>query len=118
MPRRRAVIEWIPKEQGGRSRPPAGVGSPPYAPVVRFTEPEEPWPPPIAWTLVVEKDEALSGPLRWISDVRFLVEDAPHEALRSGRRFELYEGPRCVARGRILDDGVPEEQAIAAASSA
>lgn len=101
----RAVVEWIRKEQGGRSQPPAGVGLPPYATVVRFTDTEEPWPPPVAWSLVVEKDEAASEQYRWIADVRFLMKDAPHDSLRPGRVFELYEGNRLVARGRILEAG-------------
>jgi len=98
----RAVVEWIPKEQGGRSEPPAGVGSPPYATVVRFTDADEPWPPPVAWSLVVEKDEETSGRYRWFADVHFLMNDAPHDSLRHGRTFELYEGKKLVARGRIL----------------
>jgi len=101
----RAVVEWIPKEQGGRNQPPAGVGSPPYATVVRFTDSKEPWPPPVAWSLVVEKDDKLSDRHRWIADVHFLVSDAPHDSLRPGRGFELYEGSKLVARGRILAEG-------------
>jgi hypothetical protein len=100
----RAVVEWIPKEEGGRSRPPAGVGSPPYATEVRFTDSKEPWPPPVSWSLVVEKDEELSKSYRWIADVHFLMKEAPHDSLRPGRAFELYEGNKLVARGRILDE--------------
>ncbi len=98
----RAVVDWIPKEQGGRRQPPAGVGSPPYATVVRFVDTTEPWPPPVAWSLVVEKDESLSEEYRWFADVHFLMDGAPHEALIPGRAFELYEGNKLVARGRIL----------------
>ncbi len=101
----RAIIEWVSKEQGGRSQPPAGVGSPPYATVVRFVDTKEPWPPPVAWSLAVEKDEAASDQYRWIADVYFLMNDAPHDSLRSGRVFELYEGNKLVARGRILEPG-------------
>jgi hypothetical protein len=102
----RAFIEWVSKDRGGRNQPPAGVGSPPYATVVRFTDSEEPWPPPTAWSLVVEKIETMSEPYRWIADVRFLVDAAPHDALREGREFELYEGGKCVARGRITGKSV------------
>lgn len=100
----RAFVEWIPKEQGGRVLPPAGVGSPSYATVVRFRDDDASWPPPIAWSLVVEKVEALSEHYKWIADVYFLVSNAPHESLRPGRQFELFEGSRCVARGKILED--------------
>jgi hypothetical protein len=101
----RAIVEWMPKEQGGRNEPPAGAGSPPYATVVRFVDTEQPWPPPIAWSLVVEKDEALSERYRWVADVHFLMNDAPHDSLRPGRAFELYEGKKLVTRGRILLTG-------------
>ena len=100
----RAVADWIPKDQGGRSWPPAGVGTPHYATVVRFTDTEESSPPPVSWSLVVEKDEMLSESFHWIADVHFLVDEAPHESLRPGREFDLYEGSKCVAHGRILDD--------------
>jgi hypothetical protein len=107
MDARRAIIDWIPKEEGGRSQPPSGVGSPPYSTVIRFVE--DPWPSPVAWSLVVNKDEKLSEQGRWLADVHFLFEEAPHDALRDGREFELYEGNKCVARGRILDDSIPDQ---------
>lgn len=99
----KAAIEWIPKDRGGRTKPPAGAGSPAYSTVVRFAD--DPWPPVgIAWSLVVVKDPALSSEYRWIASIHFLVEEAPHESLRVGRVFELYEGGKCVARGTILGD--------------
>jgi hypothetical protein len=52
----------------------------------------------------VEKDEKLSEEYRWIADVHFLVDEAPHEWLRLGREFELYEGKRRVAVGKLLAD--------------
>jgi hypothetical protein len=106
MVKMRAVVDWIPKDQGGRNRPPTGLSSPPYSTAVRFADAEEPWPPPMAWSLVVERDEALSEPCRWIADVHFLVDEAPQDSLRPGREFELYEGNRCVARGKILGDSM------------
>jgi len=79
---------------------------------------EESWPPPVAWSLAVEKDEAQSQGYRWIAVMYFRVEDAPHESLRQGREFELYEGNKCVARGKILVDTVPASEVLKAASSA
>ena len=99
----RAVIDWIPKDQGGRSRPPSGVGTPPYSTIVRFRDTQEPWPTPVVWSLVVEKDEAQSEPCRWVADVHYLVDDAPHESLRPWREFDLFEGNKCVAHGKFLD---------------
>jgi len=100
----RAIITWLTKEQGGRLRPPVGVGLPPYATVVRFVDCEEAWPPRIAWSLVVEKEEALSQEYIWLANVRYLVKEAPHESLTPGREFELFEGNRLVARGRLVED--------------
>jgi hypothetical protein len=106
MIKKRAVISWLTKEEGGRIRPPAGIGVPPYATVVRFLDSNEPWPPKEAWSLVVEKDPSLSKEYQWISNVYFLVNDGPHEMLSGNREFALYEGNKCVARGRIIDDGM------------
>ncbi len=110
----RAAVEWIPREQGGRREPPLGVGSPPYASVVRFTDAAGPWPPPTAWSLAVEKDEAFSEPYRWIADVHFVADQAPHSSLRPGRQFDLYEGGRCVAHCRVLAESfAPRAEAAA-----
>jgi hypothetical protein len=98
---KKALIDWIPKDQGGRTKPPLGVGFPPYATEVRFTDGER-WPASEAWSLVVAKNESQSTEFTWIADVHFLVEGAPHSSLREGRAFELYEGNKCVARGKLL----------------
>jgi len=97
-----AKIRWKTKEEGGRSKPPAGVGTPAYATVVRFKDTDEPWPPERAWSLVIEKIEAESGEYDWLANVRYLVDEAPHDELKSGREFELFEGGKCVATGVLL----------------
>jgi hypothetical protein len=78
------------------------VGQPPYATVIRFKDANEPWPPPNAWSLVVEKLSELSNEYDWVANVRFLVTEAPVEELRVGREFELFEGARCVATGILI----------------
>ncbi len=97
-----ARIHWKTKEEGGRIRPPTGVGVPPYSTVVRFSDSGEPWPPQNAWSLIVEKIESRSGEYDWVANVRYLVGDAPHDDLRANREFELYEGGKCVATGIVL----------------
>jgi hypothetical protein len=97
----RALIDWIPKEDGGRTKPPSGVGPHPYSTVVRIGEEE--WPSAESWSLVVRKQEAESSEYRWIADVHFLFEEAPQDSLRPGQTFELYEGAKCVARGQITE---------------
>ena len=100
---KKAKLNWLTPEQGGRTKPPLGLGEPSYATVMRFLD--EPWPPVgIAWSLVVEKIEAASTEYEWIANVYYLMLAAPQDSLISGRKFELYEGNRCVATGVILSD--------------
>ena len=81
---KKALIEWLPRDRGGRTKPPLGLGDPPYATVVHFTD--EPWPHVAgSWSLVITKVESLSSEYRWVADVRFLVNEAPHDSLREGR---------------------------------
>ena len=98
---KKAAIEWPPEAMGGRTKPTHGIGAPRYSTVVRFVD--EPWPSPSgAWSLMICKDERLSDEYQWIADVHYLVPEAPHDSLREGRRFELYEGKKRVALGRVL----------------
>lgn len=101
MIKQRAVLDWIHNDQGGRTKPPLGVAVPSYAAVVRFDD--EPWPPVNgAWSLIVIKDPDLSTEFRWVAEVHYVSEKAPHDSLKCGRAFELYEGSKCVARGKIV----------------
>jgi hypothetical protein len=95
----RAIIDWLPASQGGRSKPPIGVGRPIYATVVHFVD--EPWPPEVSWSLAVEKVEQSNSEYHWIANIHFVVQEAPHESLYEGRGFELYEGRQIVAHGII-----------------
>ncbi len=94
---KKAVIDWLSWGEGGRTEPPSG---PDYSAPARFpSHAENFWVE--AFDLIVHRIELLGGPERWLSDVHFRIEDAPHEWLTDGAEFELYEGRRCVARGRI-----------------
>lgn len=98
----RARVIWRSKEEGGRTKPPLGEGAPPYATVVRFLDINEPWPHDNVWSLVVEKIEAPDDEKEWVANVHFLMPEAPADALRPDRAFELYEGGKCVATGILL----------------
>ena len=98
----RATIEWIAKEKGGRITPPLEVGERPYTTVVRILNSGEPSTPDVSWSLCVRKLEVLVDPFKWIAEVCFLVDSAPHHLLSVGTDFELLEGKKCVARGRII----------------
>lgn len=67
---------------------------------MRFSD--EPWPPKIAWSLVVMKLPESRNEYDWIANVHFLVHEAPHDSLVSGREFELYEGGKLVANGELI----------------
>ncbi len=95
-----ALIDWISKAEGGRRRLPSGVGEPPYSPEVRFLD--DPWPAEIGWSFAVRKVSELDYPRRWLAEVAYRMPEAPGERLQEGREFELYEGKKCVARGRLV----------------
>jgi len=99
---KQALIEWIRGEDGGRAKPPSGIGLPPYSTLVRFVDGGVTWPAQEAWSLAVTKRGELGSEYRWLAEIHFLFQDAPHDYLREGRTFELYEGHKCVARGKIL----------------
>ena len=100
---KRAIVDWIPHEDGGRKKPPTGEEPPAYWAVVKFVEQDaDEEPPTNSWTLAVRLVELLGSPFRWLADVHFRVEDAPQQLLADGARFELYEGKKRVAVGRII----------------
>lgn len=109
LPSRNAIIEWLSHEEGGRRNAMPVEVPCRYCAVVLFPESGElrpnensnVWPNDTSWSLVVELIEA-PGPLTWHAKVRFLVEAAPHHFLDKYTAFELFEGRKLVARGRIL----------------
>jgi hypothetical protein len=98
-----ARIHWFRWDQGGRVTLPACEGDPPYATVVRFKNSNEPWPPSVVWSLVVEKLRVFESEYDWIVRVRYQFPNAPSCELQPGREFELLEGGRLVAEGILLE---------------
>jgi hypothetical protein len=98
----RALISWIPADQGGRQAPPAG---PRYVTVARFEEDEQ-WPDR-AWSLVIEFVKTVDRGRYTLASVRFLAEEAPSHLLHRGSRFTLMEGARRVAKGVVLSPSTP-----------
>lgn len=98
---KRAVIEWISPEEGGRrSGAPSG---PDYAAPAKFLAHADDWLLD-AWDLLVHKVEFVEEPNKWLADVQFRVDGAPYQWLTPAARFELYEGKRRVATGIILGE--------------
>jgi hypothetical protein len=98
-----ARILWRAEAEGGRATMPSGSR---YVTVASFDPPTPSWPQE-AWSVVVEplwpahftRDGAFS--------LRFVVDGAPHTALKAGVRFELLEGNRVVADGEVVDEREP-----------
>jgi hypothetical protein len=93
----RAVVRWLSKEEGGRQAIPPG---PQYIAPAKFSDHADTWDSE-HWSLVVNKVEERGGPAQWLAEVHFWAENGPHEWLAPGSEFELYEGKRRVAFGRI-----------------
>lgn len=94
----KAEICWLSLEEGGREEPPSG---PSYSTVAKFEEYADRWPSE-AWSIVAEFDESANDSMCITADVRFLAEGAPSHLLKSGQRFELYEGDKMVAVGKVI----------------
>jgi len=100
------MISWISPDDGGRKVPPSG---PSYTTVARFEE-DERWNES-AWSLVVNFEKRFKDPRLLLASIRFLADEAPHDLLHHGSRFELFEGRKRVAKGIVLPPTitVPEE---------
>lgn len=94
-----ASIEWITAAEGGRNAPPTGEGSAYMAPA-RFGAWARNIPGEATFTLIAELVEKVDS-YHWKAKVAFLVNEAPHQLLQRGAKFEFYEGRRCVARGTV-----------------
>jgi hypothetical protein len=93
-----ARVTWVPAALGGRSTPP-GAGR--YVTVSRFNDPRADWSD-AAWSVVLELHGPADGGGTSRADVKFLVPEAPHDLLRPGTRFDLYEGARRVAQVDVV----------------
>lgn len=97
------IVEWISAQNGGRKNPPPAGR---YFAVSRF--PEDIHWQNNAWSVVFEfestkKKDNQSNEYISEGTVRFLVEDAPHERMEINKYFDIYEGPKKVAKVFLLD---------------
>ncbi len=93
-------IHWIAPAEGGRSLPPQGIS---YISVSRLNgQTLEDWKKN-AWSIqldFVDDDDQEAG-IQY-AFARFVSDKAPHERLKPGITFDLYEGPRPVAHAEVL----------------
>lgn len=89
-----AKVIWLSASEGGRSALPESRR---YVTISRFADDGPNWPDG-AWSVVIDFENAPSeqgSPS--VGEASFLMENAPHERLHPGQRFELYEGLKRVA---------------------
>jgi len=93
-------IYWFTQAEGGRKDPPTGST---YSTVAKFDAIKDRWPEE-AWSVVIKFDLlAGSDKINETSGkLRFLSEEAPINLLYPGSKFELFEGKRRVAMGKVL----------------
>lgn len=89
-----ARIEWIKYENGGRKViPPEGEKI--YPMIMLENEGLIPWS---FWL----KNKTFLGNFTTLAEMDFLLENAPHDRLISGKEFSLYEGKKKIALGKIV----------------
>ena len=94
----KARISWLTPELNGRQHPPI---TPIYSTVARFAKDKESkWDS--AWSVVLDLNGVNNQSLSIVTDLRFLVPEAPSELLQPGEKLELYEGEKKVADVEVL----------------
>jgi len=93
---RTATITFLTHFEGGRREPP-NLGK--YCTIVKFPEQQDPEHPYGQWSLIMNFIEK-SG-LVFKAQIRFLMDEAPHELIYTGNTFDVYEGPFLVAHGVV-----------------
>jgi hypothetical protein len=90
----RAQVTWLPSKEGGRTLLPNGRQ---YVTISKFPEDGPNWPDG-AWSVVINFDSPpfLQGNPS-IGEASFLMPTAPHDRLREGHHFELFEGLKKIA---------------------
>ena len=89
-----AKIVWIKPQDGGKRKiPPVGMA---FYPMIKIETDNE----MINWSLVVINKEFIDV-YETASEMKFLMDNAPHYLLKTGIEFILYEGAKEIAKGQI-----------------
>jgi len=94
----KAILSWIPHVAGGRRELPT---IPVYTAVARFRDSQS-GELTCDWSLVTRFEEEPRYGHDTVVRISFLAPDAPVELLVPGFQFDLLEGSRVVAHGRIV----------------
>ena len=105
----RAMISWIPAEEGGRHSTPSG---PTYSGYRRDSKKTKNGLT-MSGVQALNFERRFANPRIALATVQFLVpERAPNHLLHGGSRFELMEGPKRVAKGVILPATIEVPQEV------
>lgn len=89
-----AKIVWIQPQDGGKKKIPAVDIM--FYPMIKINTDEE----IINWSLVLINKEFIDV-YETTAEMKFLTDNAPHQLLKSGIEFTLYEGAKKIAKGKI-----------------
>ena len=101
IPRYRGLVHWVPVVDGGRTRLPSSQR---LVHPAHFLEDGPTWPTRESWSVALRFDRPpIEEPTPTSAEVSFWMENAPHDRLQPGRRFDLYEGLGKIAVVEIVE---------------
>lgn len=91
----KALVVWIKPEDGGKNKIPEIEFV--FYPMIKIVGDEN----LINWSLFLINKKFISK-YQTISEIGFLMKNAPHHLLRPGIRFTLFEGAKEIAYGEVM----------------
>lgn len=91
----KAIVIWFKPEDGGKKKIPTIEF--PFYPTIKINDDNK----MINWSLCLTNKQFISE-YETISEIEFLMENAPHHLLKPGVKFTLFEGAKEVASGEIM----------------
>ena len=73
-----------------------------YSTVIKFEEDNKNWTAG-AWSIILNKLVQDNTKCVMTGDMKFLSPDAPNDLLTINKKFELFEGKKCAAKGEIIE---------------
>lgn len=90
-----ALVTWIKFEDGGKKRVPEVEYV--FYPMIKIIGDDK----ILSWSLFLINKKFISSH-QTISEIGFLMKNAPHYLLKQGVRFKLFEGFKEIANGEII----------------